>query len=168
MTALIESHTENKDLSSLGARISRSQAEEIKFMKRWLAARVQPGLDVAEAILATVVAATVAATLSWLGPPGSDLAAHVYQPFVFQLVEVMGQGRIGYFQFRLDVSNHQAMGFCGHQELHDTEPRFRPHRREHIGEANDLGRVNARHNSRILVIQKHVKVFLPPPPGILE
>jgi uncharacterized protein (DUF305 family) len=42
MTALIESHTENKDLRSLGARISRSQADEIKFMKRWLAARVQP------------------------------------------------------------------------------------------------------------------------------
>jgi len=42
MTALIESHTENKDVRSLGARISRSQADEIKFMKRWLAARGQP------------------------------------------------------------------------------------------------------------------------------
>jgi uncharacterized protein (DUF305 family) len=42
MTALIESHTENKDLRSLGARISRSQSDEIKFMKRWLASRVQP------------------------------------------------------------------------------------------------------------------------------
>jgi uncharacterized protein (DUF305 family) len=42
MTALIESHTENKDLRSLGARISRSQADEIKFMKRWLASRGQP------------------------------------------------------------------------------------------------------------------------------
>ena len=42
MTALIESHTDNKDLRSLGARISRSQSDEIKFMKRWLAARVQP------------------------------------------------------------------------------------------------------------------------------
>ena len=42
MTALIESHTENKDLRSLGARISRSQSDEIKFMKRWLAARGQP------------------------------------------------------------------------------------------------------------------------------
>ena len=36
MTALIESHTENKDVRSLGARISRSQSDEIKFMKRWL------------------------------------------------------------------------------------------------------------------------------------
>jgi uncharacterized protein (DUF305 family) len=42
MTALIESHTENKYLRSLGARISRSQSDEIKFMKRWLASRGQP------------------------------------------------------------------------------------------------------------------------------
>jgi uncharacterized protein (DUF305 family) len=41
MTALIESHTENKDLRSLGARISRSQADEIKFMQRWLVSRGQ-------------------------------------------------------------------------------------------------------------------------------
>src|SRR5215472_6653783 len=39
MTALIASHTENKELRSLGARISRSQDDEIRFMKRWLAAR---------------------------------------------------------------------------------------------------------------------------------
>jgi uncharacterized protein (DUF305 family) len=39
MTAMITSHTENKDLRSLGARISSSQSDEIKFMKRWLAAR---------------------------------------------------------------------------------------------------------------------------------
>jgi uncharacterized protein (DUF305 family) len=42
MTALIESRTENKDLRSLGARISSSQSDEIKFMKRWLAVRGQP------------------------------------------------------------------------------------------------------------------------------
>ena len=42
MTALIGSHTENKDLRSLGARISSSQSDEIKFMKRWLAAREEP------------------------------------------------------------------------------------------------------------------------------
>ena len=42
MTALIESHTENKDLRLLGARISHSQSEEIRFMKRWLAARGEP------------------------------------------------------------------------------------------------------------------------------
>src|SRR2546426_2060106 len=42
MTALIESHTENKDLRLLGARISHSQSEEIKFMKRWLEGRGEP------------------------------------------------------------------------------------------------------------------------------
>jgi len=42
MTALIVSHTENKELSTLGARISSSQADEIKFMKRWLTARGEP------------------------------------------------------------------------------------------------------------------------------
>jgi uncharacterized protein (DUF305 family) len=42
MTALIASHTENKDLQSLGARISSSQSDEIKLMRRWLAARGEP------------------------------------------------------------------------------------------------------------------------------
>jgi uncharacterized protein (DUF305 family) len=42
MTALIASHTENKDLRLLGARISSSQSSEIRFMKRWLAARGEP------------------------------------------------------------------------------------------------------------------------------
>ena len=42
MTALIESHTTNKNLRLLGARISHSQSEEIKFMKRWLEARGEP------------------------------------------------------------------------------------------------------------------------------
>jgi uncharacterized protein (DUF305 family) len=42
MTALIPSHTENKDLRSLGARINSSQSDEIKFMKRWLATRGEP------------------------------------------------------------------------------------------------------------------------------
>ena len=42
MTALIDSHTENKELRTLGARISRSQSDEIKFMKRWLMARGEP------------------------------------------------------------------------------------------------------------------------------
>ncbi len=39
MTAMIPSHTNNKDLHTLGARISRSQSDEIDFMKCWLAAR---------------------------------------------------------------------------------------------------------------------------------
>jgi uncharacterized protein (DUF305 family) len=42
MTALILSHTQNKDLVSLGARISSSQSDEMKFMRRWLVARGEP------------------------------------------------------------------------------------------------------------------------------
>jgi uncharacterized protein (DUF305 family) len=42
MTALIASHTENKDLRTLGSRISHSQSDEIEFMKRWLTARGEP------------------------------------------------------------------------------------------------------------------------------
>jgi uncharacterized protein (DUF305 family) len=45
MVALIEARTENKDVRSLGARISHSQADEIAFMKRWLVARGQPVAD---------------------------------------------------------------------------------------------------------------------------
>jgi len=42
MTAMIASHTQNKSLRLLGARISNSQSDEIKFMKRWLTARGKP------------------------------------------------------------------------------------------------------------------------------
>ena len=54
MTAMIPSHTQNRELRSLGARISSSQSDEIKFMERWLAARGEsvpqtkpsmPGMD---------------------------------------------------------------------------------------------------------------------------
>lgn len=42
MTALMESHTKNKNVLSLGERINRSQADEMKFMKRWLTIRGEP------------------------------------------------------------------------------------------------------------------------------
>jgi uncharacterized protein (DUF305 family) len=42
MTALIESHTVNKDVRLLGARISQSQQDEMKFMKQWLENRGEP------------------------------------------------------------------------------------------------------------------------------
>src|SRR5919198_4479705 len=38
---------------------------------------------VREALLAAGTAATLAAALCWLGPPGSDFAAHAYQRTVF-------------------------------------------------------------------------------------
>lgn len=56
MTALIASHTKNKQLRLLGDRISHSQSDEMDFMKRWLTARgestemkmsmAMPGMDV--------------------------------------------------------------------------------------------------------------------------
>ncbi len=61
MTAMIPSHTQNKDLHSLGARISSSQSDEIKLMKRWLAARGEsaqkaipkmPGMDMSKDTMA--------------------------------------------------------------------------------------------------------------------
>ncbi len=42
MTAMIPSHTENKQVQLLGERISASQSDEMNFMKRWLAARGEP------------------------------------------------------------------------------------------------------------------------------
>src|ERR1043165_2966067 len=57
MTALIPSHTQNKELRTLGARISRSQSDEINFMRRWLTLRGEstemsmpdmPGMDMSK------------------------------------------------------------------------------------------------------------------------
>ncbi|MEP7214568.1 MAG: DUF305 domain-containing protein, partial [Acidobacteriota bacterium] len=42
MTALINERTTNKDLRLLGARISHSQADEMKYMERWLRLRGEP------------------------------------------------------------------------------------------------------------------------------
>jgi len=42
MTALIPSHTDNKDVRMLGAKISLSQSDEVRFMERWLRVRGQP------------------------------------------------------------------------------------------------------------------------------
>ncbi len=58
MTALIESHTQNKDVRSLGARISRSQSDEMDFMKRWLTTRGE------------------AATRPMSHTPGMDMSSH--------------------------------------------------------------------------------------------
>ena len=42
MTALINERTSNKKLRALGARIGHSQADEMKFMERWLKFRGEP------------------------------------------------------------------------------------------------------------------------------
>src|SRR5437762_3525800 len=43
----------------------------------------RPGALTREALLAAGAAATLAAILLWAGPPGNDLAAHVYQRALF-------------------------------------------------------------------------------------
>ena len=62
MTALIDSHTQNKDVRSLGAKISRSQSDEIRFMQRWLVARGQP------------------ASMAMPGMPDMDMAGNPLEP----------------------------------------------------------------------------------------
>jgi uncharacterized protein (DUF305 family) len=62
MTALIPSHTENKAIRSLGARISSSQSDEMRFMERWLAIR-------GEAI-----------SMAMPGMPGMDMAGNAIAP----------------------------------------------------------------------------------------
>jgi uncharacterized protein (DUF305 family) len=61
MTALINERTTNKNLRLLGARISHSQAEEMKFMERWLKLRGEP---------------TSMPTQSMQHMPGMDMSKH--------------------------------------------------------------------------------------------
>ena len=63
MTALMESHTGNKDLRLLGARISHSQSEEIKFMERWLETRGEP-------------TSMPMPKMSGMDMPGMDMSSH--------------------------------------------------------------------------------------------
>jgi uncharacterized protein (DUF305 family) len=65
MTALIESHTQNKELHLLGARIGKSQSDEINFMKRWLTARGEP-----------VTPAMTGMDMSSHSMPGMDMPSH--------------------------------------------------------------------------------------------
>jgi uncharacterized protein (DUF305 family) len=64
MTALINDRTTNEDLRLLGSRISHSQAEEMKFMERWLRLRGQ---------------ATSMAMPSMEHTPGMDMSKHQHQ-----------------------------------------------------------------------------------------
>ena len=66
MTALIESHTTTKDLRLLAARISHSQSDEIKFMKRWLQARGKP----------TAATMAMMPDMPGMHMPGMDMSSH--------------------------------------------------------------------------------------------
>jgi len=66
MTALIESHTENKEIRTLGSRISRSQSDEIKFMKRWLEARGE----------STSMVMSAGPEMPGMAMPGMNMSSH--------------------------------------------------------------------------------------------
>ena len=68
MTALMESHTQNKDLRLLGARISHSQSDEMRFMQRWLVARGE----------ATSMKMEMS-DMSGMDMPGMDMSSHKHQ-----------------------------------------------------------------------------------------
>ncbi|HEX8878978.1 MAG TPA: DUF305 domain-containing protein [Candidatus Acidoferrum sp.] len=87
MTALIVSHTDNQALRSLGARISRSQSDEIKFMKRWLAARGEPTAMSGSSMAGTSETDSAGTTSSGAGrsrgagaAPGMDMSNMSHTP----------------------------------------------------------------------------------------
>jgi uncharacterized protein (DUF305 family) len=67
MTALMESHTTNKELRLLGARISHSQSDEMNFMKRWLEARGEP------------TTMKISMDMSGMDMPGMDMSGHKHE-----------------------------------------------------------------------------------------
>ena len=64
MTALINDRTNNKELRLLGARISHSQADEMKYMEQWLKLRGEP---------------TSMPMPSMQHTPGMDMSKHQHQ-----------------------------------------------------------------------------------------
>lgn len=64
MVALMDGRTTNKELRLLGARISHSQADEIRFMERWLAARGRP------------ITMQMSDTHMHMNMPGMDMSHH--------------------------------------------------------------------------------------------
>jgi uncharacterized protein (DUF305 family) len=73
MTALIESHTTNKNVIALGERISRSQSDEMKFMKRWLTVRAEPTSPPAHAMHGTDMSSHQMVMPGMLSPKQMDV-----------------------------------------------------------------------------------------------
>ncbi|HEY9284553.1 MAG TPA: DUF305 domain-containing protein [Pyrinomonadaceae bacterium] len=112
MTALVESHTENKDVRLLGARISKSQSGEIEFMKRWLEARGEP----VSPPLPGVSSADV---------PGHDMAGHhMHMPGMLtpKQVDALRQAKGAEFDrlFLTGMIQHHNGALIMVKELFDT------------------------------------------------
>jgi uncharacterized protein (DUF305 family) len=110
MTALIASHTENKDVRSLGAKISSSQSDEIRFMQRWLVARGQ-STDMAGAMS---------------GMPGMDMSGNAMAPMPGMLttaqMETLRKARGAEFDhlFLTGMIQHHGGALIMVKDLFDT------------------------------------------------
>ena len=108
MTALIPSHTENKEVRLLGARISLSQSDEMKFMKRWLVARGEP------------------VSMAMPGMPGMDGSGKSMQLMPGMLtpaqMEALGQARGAEFDhlFLTGMIQHHGGALVITKQLFDT------------------------------------------------
>jgi uncharacterized protein (DUF305 family) len=141
MTALIASHTENKDLRLLGARISHSQLDEIKFMKRWLTARGEPvsmampgmpGMDMSGRLMPGVLTPEQMASLKKAQGPEFDrlfLTGMIQHhngalTMVKDLFDTAGAGQDAeLFDFATDADNSQRAEIKIMQTMLDNDQR---------------------------------------------
>ncbi len=111
MTALIDSHTTNKELRLLGARISHSQSEEIKFMKHWLEARGEP-------------TSMPMPGMSGMNMPGMDMSSHHMMPGMLtpQQMEALRQAKAAEFDhlFLTGMIQHHNGALIMVKDLFDT------------------------------------------------
>ena len=111
MTALIESHTTNKNLRLLGARISHSQAEEIKFMKHWLEAKGEP-------------TSMPMQDMPGMHMPGMDMSSHHMMPGMLtpQQMEALRQAKGDEFDhlFLTGMIQHHNGALIMVKDLFDT------------------------------------------------
>ena len=111
MAALIEERTTNKDLRLLGARISHSQLEEIRFMERWLKARGESTL-------------MSAAGAPMRHAPGMDMSGHGLMPGMLtaKQMETLKRARGEVFDrlFLEGMIQHHGGALVMVRELFDT------------------------------------------------
>ena len=122
MTALIPSHTENKGVRALGAKISSSQTDERNFMRRWLAVRgesvsmAMPAMPMANMLMPGMLTAAQmdalrkakGADFDRLFLTGMIQHHHGALTMVKQLFEAPGAGQdADLFQFATDADNSQ-------------------------------------------------------------
>jgi uncharacterized protein (DUF305 family) len=111
MTALIESHTTNKELRLLGARISHSQSEEMKFMKHWLAAKGEPTSKPMQ-------------DMPGMHMPGMDMSSHHMMPGMLtpKQMEALRQAKGAEFDhlFLTGMIQHHTGALTMVKDLFDT------------------------------------------------